>query len=61
MVWDLNWNNLTNDQREKLVDAADVWSCSCNGRPGQMALDMFNAVVAVIKERDRAEVQATLL
>ena len=59
-AWTLDWNSLTNDQREVIVRAAEFHVCPCCGSAGQMALDIFNATIAVIEDRDRRETSATL-
>lgn len=59
-AWTLNWNGMTNEQRSKIVKAADYNVCQCCGDAGQTALDVFNAVISVINERDRAEVKSTI-
>ena len=60
MLWDFQWNDLTPDEKAKIMQTAETWACPCFDQAGQMALDMFNAVVGVIKDRDQAEVAATM-
>lgn len=59
-AWTLKWNDLTDDQRARITQAAEYHACPCCGDPGQMALDLFRATIQVVQERDRAEVEATL-
>ena len=59
-AWTLSYNDLTDDQKSHLIKAAEYHSCPCSGNSGQMALDMFDAVVEVIQMRDRREIEATL-
>ena len=55
------WNTLTNDERQRLVRAAEVWECCCNrGQAAQMAGDIYNAAKRIHDERDNAEITATL-
>ncbi len=55
------WNALTNDERQRLVRAVEVWECCCNrGRAGQMAGDIYDAAMKIHDERDSDEITATL-
>jgi hypothetical protein len=60
-AWSLDWNDLTNQQREQIVAKAEYSSCPCCGDSGQTALDVFNEVVLVIQQRDKREINATLM
>lgn len=56
-AWTLDWNDLTQEQKDHIKNVAEIHECCC---ASQMALELFNATVEVIKMRDRAEIQATL-
>ena len=59
-AWSLDWNDLSGEHRADIIKAAQKWACQCSGGSGQIAVEMFGAVVGVIKARDVAEVRATL-
>lgn len=59
-TWTLDWNDLTQEQKDHIKNVAEIHECCCMNNAGQMALELFNATVEVIKMRDRAEIQATL-
>lgn len=56
-TWDLDWNQLTQEQKDHIKNVAYSWECDF---PGQMALEFFNATIDVIKMRDRLVTEATL-
>lgn len=59
-MWNLDWNDLTQDEKQLLIRAAENTSCPCCGDSGQNALDVFGATVRVIRERDRKALKATM-
>ena len=59
MIWDLNWNRLTAEEKAGLQEAAECCTCHCTDHR-QVAVEMFAAAVEVIKARDRREVEATM-
>jgi hypothetical protein len=60
-AWSMEWNNLTNEERRQIVTVAEYSACPCCDDAGQTALDVFNAVILVIQERDKKEINATLM
>ena len=59
-MWGLDWNDLTQEERDKLIAAAEFHVCPHCGDPGQVALDLFSEVVGIIKARDERAARATL-
>lgn len=59
-MWDLDWNDLSNDERAEIVKKAEFTTCQCCGDPGQTALDVFAATIEVIKARDKKALEFTM-
>ena len=59
-MWDLDWNDLTNEERAHLARQAEFTTCPHCGDPGQTAMELFMATLKIIHARDRRALESTM-